>query len=361
MYVLLRLFFVFLLISFFSTFCLSQKTNDFRVGASTPPPPPKKSNSVSVKFSSNADCRININGINKGTVLKGKPRSIPLKPGQNIIKAVNPITGDLYLDTVIIRPNHPVIFIPLEEVQRAREKGSGAATNVEPGKVADGAISEAQKILNEIFANLVLIEGGVFSMGNNVGAPDARPEHPVQLRQFYISKYEVTQKQWQALTGTNPSINADCDECPVENITENEAQLFLNKINALSTRKARLPSEAEWEYVAKKGGGVQNLDASVWYAQNSSKATQPVGKKAPNELGIYDLFGNVAEWCRDWYDAGYYKNSPPVNPMGPMDGREKVVRGGSYEDGSNAFHPAARQKQSWFGRRNTIGLRIVLD
>lgn len=171
----------------------------------------------------------------------------------------------------------------------------------------------------------VKITPGEFMMGCSAGdeacLADEKPAHRVRLtRTFEIGKYEVTQAQWQAVMGSNPSAMIGT-ELPVESISKGEAQDFLNRLNGLNdSYRYRLPSEAEWEYAARAGGSERyagTLDEIAWYAENSLDETHPVGRKKPNAWGLYDMEGNVREWVQDFYSATYYSVSPPDDPTGP--------------------------------------------
>ncbi len=205
---------------------------------------------------------------------------------------------------------------------------------------------------------MVFVKGGCFQMGDTFGDGDSeeKPVHEVCVDDFYMAKYEVTQKEWTAIMGNNPSEFENCDTCPVEQVSWNDAQEFINKLNEKTTPSVpldkgglkdspltkggrglyRLPTEAEWEYAARSGGkkekysGGNNLDSVGWYNENSGKKTHPVGQKAPNGLGLYDMTGNVWEWVNDWYDEDYYKSSPKNNPTGANSGQKRVFRGGSW-------------------------------
>ena len=173
---------------------------------------------------------------------------------------------------------------------------------------------------------MVLVKGGTFQMGSNE-RDDEKPIHAVTVGDFYIGKYEVTQKEWEAVMGSNPSRFKGANR-PVELVSWNSIQEFLQKLNSKAGKHYRLPTEAEWEYAAKGGNQGQNYECSgsnsidevAWYNGNSSRQTHEVGQKQPNELGIYDMSGNVWEWCSDWYDANYYSSSPSKNPQGPSSG-----------------------------------------
>jgi len=184
---------------------------------------------------------------------------------------------------------------------------------------------------------MVFVKGGWFEMGSNEGLADEKPIHRVWVDDFYISKYEVTQKEWVEIMGSNPSFFKG-DNLPVENVSWNDAQEFISKLNQKTGMKYRLPSEAEWEYAARGGhqskgykySGSNSLDVVGWYSQNSEGKTRLIGTKKANELDIHDMSGNVTEWCSDWYDKNYYKSSPERNPAGPSTGQTRVFRGGSW-------------------------------
>lgn len=193
---------------------------------------------------------------------------------------------------------------------------------------------------NSIGVQFVRISGGSFLMGDEGGEDDERPVHEVVIsRDFYIGRYEVTQAQWQEVMESNPSHFADCADCPVENVSWDDVQLFMDRLNQQEGEQLhRLPTEAEWEYAARAGsttrwsfGNAQGqLPEFAWYMDNSEDQTHPVGQKEPNAWGLYDVHGNVYEWVHDWYSPDYYGNSPNVDPLGPASGTARVVRGGTW-------------------------------
>ena len=212
--------------------------------------------------------------------------------------------------------------------------------------------AEIKAMLGE---QMILVEGDTFMMGqlafelgedgvqdpNNLLAPrpDEFPAHPVTLSTFFIGKHEVTQKLYTAVMGeaANPS-SVKGENLPVDNLTWEQAQAFIARLNAITGENYRLPTEAEWEYAARGGressgslfSGGENVDKFAWHAGNAKGAIQPVGTKRPNDLGIYDMSGNVAEWVFDWY--GTYPNAAQANPKGPSKGSHHVLRGGSCAD-----------------------------
>ncbi|MBA4349338.1 MAG: formylglycine-generating enzyme family protein [Thermodesulfovibrio sp.] len=198
---------------------------------------------------------------------------------------------------------------------------------------------------------------------------DDKPVHKVCVDDFYIGKYEVTQGQWKERMENNPSSFKDCgDNCPVESVSYNDAQKFIQKLNSRTGKRYRLPTEAEWEYAARSRGkkekwaGTSNeyeLGEYAWYGDNSGSKTHPVGQKKPNGLGIYDMSGNVWEWVQDRYDENYYKNSPRNNPQGPNSGQYRVLRGGSWYIIPRNFRATSR---FWFEpstRSYGYGFRLV--
>ena len=177
-------------------------------------------------------------------------------------------------------------------------------------------------------------------MGSDEGG-DEKPVHEVCLDDYYIGKYEVTQGQWSKIMGNNPSNFKLGDNYPVENVSWDDIQVFLEKLSQKTGQNYRLPTEAEWEYAARSGGkqekwaGTSNesgLEGYAWFDKNSGNQTHLVGQKTPNGLGICDMSGNVWEWCSDWYDGDYYSKSPRNNPNGPSGGSYRVARGGSWRD-----------------------------
>lgn len=185
--------------------------------------------------------------------------------------------------------------------------------------------------------NMVAVEYGTFQMGNPNGLTDEKPVHSVTLNGFYMMDTEVTQGQWKAIMGDNPSRRKG-DDLPVEQVNWDAVQTFISKLNTKSGKTYRLPTEAEWEYAARGGikskgfkyAGSNNIDDVAWYNENSSGTTHKVATKQPNELGLYDMSGNVNEWCNDIFMPNYYAISPLNNPEGAFLGTHRVIRGGCF-------------------------------
>ena len=189
---------------------------------------------------------------------------------------------------------------------------------------------------------MVYVSGGTFMMGGtseqgSEAYGDESPVHEVQLSGYYIGKYEVTQALWESVMGTNPSRFKGPD-LPVENVNWGDVQEFIRKLNAMTGMSYRLPTEAEWEYAARGGNksrgykysGSNDIGTVAWYRDNSGSKTHPVGTKAANELGLYDMCGNVNEWCSDWHGA--YSSGSQANPGGPSEGSARVHRGGGWSN-----------------------------
>ena len=222
-----------------------------------------------------------------------------------------------------------------------------------------------------ISIDMVKVDAGSFMMGatsemlNPYG--DETPVHQVILtNDYYMGKYEVTQALWQAVMGNNPS-KFKGDNLPVESVSWKDCQKFISKLNKKTGRKFRLPTEAEWEYAARGGkesrgyqySGSSNISDVAWYAGNSSNKTHPVGTKQANELGLYDLSGNVWEWCQDCH--GSYVSSSQTNPIGVESGTFRVRRGGSWLNSAWGCRSSYRYCDAPDYRFNYIGLRLVLS
>ncbi|MCL2207353.1 MAG: formylglycine-generating enzyme family protein [Fibromonadales bacterium] len=243
-------------------------------------------------------------------------------------------------------------------------------------RIADSAAAaqeELRKATAEYNPEMVFIKGSnFFSMGctKEQGAEcneDERPAHNVTLRDFYASKYPVTQRLWEKVMGSNPS-RFQGENLPVESVSWNDVQEFIKKLNAATGKKYRLLTEAEWEYAARGGGsskgqryaGSNNLGAVAWYGGNSGQTTRPVGEKQPNELGLYDMSGNVWEWVQNWKDS-YYSSGLQNNPVGPGSGTNRVYRGGSWQDNDIYCRVSRRHGAVPDTRSSAVGFRLALD
>ena len=213
---------------------------------------------------------------------------------------------------------------------------------------------------------MIFVEGGTFKMGRSAGGSDEKPVHSVTLTSYSIGKYEVTQIQWKSLMGNNPSKFSGCDNCPVENVSWKDVQRFISNLNSQTKKNYRLPTEAEWEYAAKGGdkskeftySGSNDLNSVAWNSDNSGIQTYEVGSKQANELSIFDMSGNVWEWCSDWY--GNYHSYSETNPNGPKLGELRVLRGGSWHYYSNFCRPESRSGFGEGSKDDDVGFRLVL-
>ena len=223
---------------------------------------------------------------------------------------------------------------------------------------------------NGVTFEMVRVEGGTFTMGATAeqggdAYADEMPAHEVTLSSYCIGKTEVTQALWQAVMGVNPSGFKGAN-LPVEQVSWNDCQEFIAKLNALTGKAFRLPTEAEWEFAARGGNfsrgykysGSNTLSHVAWYADNSADKPHPVATKAPNELGIYDMSGNVYEWCSDWY--GIYTDEPQTNPHGPTTGAGRIIRGGSIDDLRDACTSTSRDNDDPNDCDSDMGLRLAL-
>ena len=225
-------------------------------------------------------------------------------------------------------------------------------------------------IANNVMFEMVRVEGGTFTMGATAeqasdAFSDELPTHKVTLSPFLIGKYEVSQTLWLAVMGENPSVNTGIN-LPVDNVTWNECQTFITKLNELTGKNFRLLTEAEWEYAARGGNkskgykysGSNNLGDVAWYIDNSNNTSHAMGTKAPNELGIYDMTGNVMEWVSDW--KGSYSSGAQTNPTGPDSGTYRVNRGGSYGNVERLSRITNRNSIDPNMSSKTMGLRLCL-
>lgn len=207
--------------------------------------------------------------------------------------------------------------------------------------------------------------GGTSEQGSDA-YDDEKPTHSVTLSSYYICKYEVTQALWRAVMGSNPSYFKG-DNLPVESVSWNDCQTFINRLNSYTGRNFRLPTEAEWEFAARGGNysrhykysGSNYISDVAWYDGNSSNRTHPVGTKQANELGLYDMSGNVWEWCSDWY--GSYSSYSQNDPTGPNSGSNRVERGGSWGSHARICRSSVRGILAPGRRGNFLGLRLVLS
>ena len=215
----------------------------------------------------------------------------------------------------------------------------------------------------------VWVAAGCYQMGDTfrVAFTNEKPVHEVCVDGYYMGKYETTQAQWQRIMGSNPSYFKKEGEYPVETVSWNDVQGFIAKFRADSDVNYRLPTEAEWEFAARSGGknekyaGGAEVGALAWSGENVKSGPHRGGTKGPNGLGLYDMSGNLWEWCRDWYDENYYKGSPRDNPAGPIAGKVRVIRGGAWSDSSVFVRTTARSWNRVDDAPYNVGFRLVIS
>ncbi len=230
-----------------------------------------------------------------------------------------------------------------------------------------GNFASFTETVNGVNFNMVAVEGGSFLMGSPPDEPnrsDNETQHRVTLSNYFIGKFPVTQDLWQIVMGENPRSYFKGDNFPVEMKSWDDCHVFLGKLNRLTGKKYGLPTEAQWEFAARGGNkskgyfysGSNKIRKVAWYG---SRKTHPVGQKAPNELGIYDMSGNVWEWCNDWYDA--YSSTPQTDPAGSSSGPFRVVRGGSWGNYyyARSCRVSTRNSYSPDYLYNNLGFRLV--
>jgi formylglycine-generating enzyme required for sulfatase activity len=230
--------------------------------------------------------------------------------------------------------------------------------------IAEPALSHSVQAatIADIENNMVQLQGGTFKMGSNEDN-DEKPIHSVTIPPFSISKYEVTQAQWEAVMGAseNRSYHKNCALCPVENVSFDDIQTFLQKLNTKTGKAYRLATEAEWEFAARGGtswtdnnlySGGNTLKSVGWYTENSGDKTHPVGQRTPNQRGLYDMSGNVWEWCSDWY-----KGYPGSTGVTDYTGSDRVGRGGSWRNDATYCRTAIR-RYTPTDRNGYLGFRL---
>lgn len=268
---------------------------------------------------------------------------------------------------------------------RATPKKSQSAEKLRKAPKADPAREHAKTFTEPVTGmTFVFVRGGCYQMGDTFGKGDAneKPVHKVCVDDLYMAKYEVTQKEWQAVMGSNPSHFDDNENNPVESVSWNDANDFISRLAVKTGKKFRLPTEAEWEYAARSGGKKEKyagfsadsqiylygnfcddnceLKTKTWRQDDGYQTASPVGNYRPNGLGLYDMTGNVWEWCADWFRNDYYRSSPIQNPPGPDKDTSRVLRGGSWGSIPAYVRATNRGYSTPEYRDSYIGFRLVL-
>ena len=265
---------------------------------------------------------------------------------------------------VVCKTDGTKVYFPAEEVEKVTTYDYGEDPQPEPGPGGEGTTTYTA---NGVSFTMVSVEGGTFQMGSDIGDSDEKPVHQVRLSSFSIGQTEVTQELWEAVMGTNPSYWKGL-KLPVEKVSWNDCQTFITKLNQHTGKSSRLPTEAEWEFAARGGtkskgytySGSNTIGDVAWYTVNSGNKTHDVATKQANELGLYDMSGNVWEWCQDWYDSGYYSSSVINNPTGPVTGSNRVFRGGGWYNAAALCRVANRNGSTPSITYDNLGLRLAL-
>ena len=259
-------------------------------------------------------------------------------------------------DVVILDNNGKVSAI------KVTGKEIGTATIIVTTKDG-GYVAECNVRVIFFEPEMVFVEGGTFMMGSNFYNFE-QPIHQVTVSSFNIAKYQVTQREWKVIMGNNNPSSYKGDDLPVHKVSWNDIQEFITQLNNATGKSYRFPTEAEWEYAARGGkknvrreySGSNDINVVAWYRGNCSDP-QPVGVKAANELGIYDMSGNVWEWCNDWY--GYYSHTPQTDPQGSISGTYRIIRGGDFNSISSNCRVAMRMRAEPDKSPFYCGFRLV--
>ena len=353
------------------------------------PMQPFESQFPNLKLNTDIDCEIVVDGDLRGEIHVGQIKKLPLRQGDYILQFVslnNP--ADTY-SVNFTMPNADKIFeIQLKAIQTERENEESRQRAIELELERNRLEAEKKKKeFEQIAHKMVFVEGGTFWMGATKsllaktdlskwapGLEDSNyderansnesPVHKVSVDSFYIGKFPVTQWQWKVVMGENPSEFSLGDNYPVERVTWNDCQEFIRRLNDKTGLHFRLPTEAEWEYAARGGNqskghkyaGSNDIYDVAWF-DSDSNSTHIVGTKQPNELGIYDMSGNVFEWCQDWY--GDYNSDSLINPKGAPTGMCRVLRGGSWKESKTSCRVTYRHYCNPNYGLNVFGLRLV--
>lgn len=306
--------------------------------------------------------------------------AVPNATSYNVYSNGNVVVSGFAQTTYIVKNLTPGIQY-CYEVKAVNEAGKSEASESACATTEMAPIVFETYTVNGVSFKMIEVVGGTFTMGHdseNFSAESSEEPHTVTLTNNYsIGETEVTRELWQAVMGNTPTFwdeaEGDFSQRPVEWVSWEDCQVFITKLNQLTGKNFRLPTEAEWEYAARGGhranerykySGSNNIDEVAWYLYNGPLGetvyTNVVKTKKANELGIYDMSGNVWEWCNDWYDDKYYWNSPGENPQGPESGTQRVYRGGSWQDKEEACRAAKRRGIEPNEKYSNIGLRLCL-
>ena len=361
--------------------------------------PKKKKIDNNILFSVDSACTVTLEGVTKYTFKLGKNtnQKVMVEEGEYLIEAIpNNTNFQTYKNTLRasdqLKP-FPITFrLKSQEVMQGNGGVSGGVTPIKKEP------RYKDNMIEEISNNMIFVEGGSFMMGDEFNKNKNEPAHGVKLNSFYVHKFEITHRQFSyfmaktgytteaqlkdgawLITGTKrKEINFSYDAVgkvrtdvttndPVLYVSWNDALAFCAWLSKETNRTFRLPTEAEWEYAARGGkksqalnfAGIGRPDEVAWFNSNSGNQTHPVGKRNANELGIHDMSGNAWEWCADWFEEKYYKNSPSESPTGPSEGKKRVIRGGSWQSDLAQIRSISRSSATPSEGFYSIGFRIV--
>ena len=351
--------------------------------------------SQNLLITSDSDCMLMIDGEKKADLISKQPLKIPVSSGDHILLAIT-VDKKYHFRNQVKTKEEEDYPIEISFVQKIKHQEYIKNKQEKRKNQIETYRNLRQEIVNEITGNMVLINKNSFEIGDSDGESDEKPVKKVTVNDFYISKYEVTHKQWIAIMESNPGNFFECEKCAVERVNWYDAILFCNTLSKLSgytpfykvdktldesnhnfydhmkwkvtiqegANGYRLPTEAEWELAAANQSDYQYAgsdDASevAWTLSNSDGSPHPVGQKMPNKYGLYDMSGNFWEWCYDWYSPDYYATDENSNPQGPEEGQLRVIRGGGWM--SHAIHARTRNRDrdAADNKNNFTGFRIV--
>ena len=340
-----------------------------------------------LKVKCNLDCVMYIDGEEYGKLSAGRLQKIPLAEGEYMLEFESVEYRSDRINAAFEMPNKDKLYnVDLvakkderewnereEQERKSREERERKSREEQERKERERREREerGEFEVDGVKFKMVKVEGGTFTMGATVEQVSAwdreKPAHKVSLSDYYIGETQVTQALWKAVMGDNPSFFEDDDNLPVEKVSwEDIVEKFIPALNRKTGHTFRLPTEAEWEYAARGGGkskgymysGSDNIDEVAWYNGNSGRRTYLVRGKRANELGLYDMSGNVWEWCHDWY--GDYSSGTQTNPKGSNMGSIRVLRGGSWCSGERYCRVSDRDSDAPGDRNDVIGFRLVL-
>ena len=315
-----------------------------------------------------------INGVYENELPVGDHSYMVMSAGYGTDKGTFSLLPDTPKRLLVELEKQQTATVSTPVVQPVQPVSSPVQTTTSPSVPSSSQTTGSNRpfTVNGVSFNMVYVEGGTFTMGatseqGKDAYKDEKPAHDVTLSSYHIGETEVTQELWQAVMGKNPSNFKGDLQRPVEKVSWKDCQKFIEKLNRMTGQQFRLPTEAQWEYAARGGSksrgykysGSNDLGSVAWYTDNSGKDTHPVKTKLPNELGIYDMSGNVWELCSDYW-KGSYSSGSQTNPTGPSSGSSRVLRGGSWYNNARFCRSSYRYGITPPYGNNYLGLRLSL-